>query len=224
MVLNNSRQTTSDTVYEFLKKKIIELEYEPDEHLVEEALTAQLGVSRTPLRQAMYRLELEGLLVKKPNGRIHVASISIKEAKEVFLVREVLEGLIAREATRNIADDEVYQRLGDTLLLMRNAAENNRQADVVRYGSEFHQILQEKSDNQTAVLLLEQMTNRISRYRRLGAYKDPNYPSLSPVQEHELIYQYIQSKDEIKAEEAMRAHIKRSYESTVSALKIILKS
>lgn len=224
MVLHKSRQTTSDTVYEYIKKKIIELEYEPDEHLVEESLTAELGVSRTPLRQALYRLELEGLLVKKSNGRIHVASISIKEAKEIFLVREVLEGLIAREATRNITDEAIYQRLEDTLFLMRNAAENNRQIDVVRYGSDFHHQLQKQSDNATAVLLLEQITNRISRYRRLGAYKDPNYSSLTPVLEHEKIFEHIRSKEEAKAEEAMRAHIQRSFESTVAALHIIFKS
>lgn len=224
MVLHKSRQTTGDTVYEYIKKKIIELEYEPDEHLVEESLTSEIGVSRTPLRQALYRLELEGLLVKKSNGRIHVAPISIKEAKEIFLVREVLEGLIAREATRNLSDKIVYQHMEDTLFLMRNAAENNRQMDVVRYGSEFHQLLQQQSDNATAVLLLEQITNRIARYRRLGAYKDPNYSSLAPVLEHEQIFEQLKRKDETKVEEAMRAHIRRSYESTVTALKLIIKT
>ncbi|GAA0355658.1 GntR family transcriptional regulator [Bacillus horti] len=224
MVLHKSRQTTSDTVYEYIKKRIIELEYEPDEHLVEESLTAQLGVSRTPLRQALYRLELEGLLVKKSNGRIYVAPISIKEAKEIFRVREVLEGLTAREATLNTKDELVFQRLEDTLYLMRNAAENNRQIDVVHYGSEFHQQLQQQSDNVTAAILLDQIMARISRYRRLGAYRDPNYSSLLPVQEHEEILGYMKRQDVDMAEKAMRSHIKRSYESTVAALKVILDS
>lgn len=75
---NQKRISTSDVAYYEIKKRIIELDYEPDAQLREEQLAEEIEVSRTPLRQALYRLTLEGLIVKKPNGRIYVAPITLK--------------------------------------------------------------------------------------------------------------------------------------------------
>lgn len=222
MEMTRRRSSTIDTVYEKIKEKILEMEYGPNDHLVEESLSTDLNVSRTPLRQALYRLELEGLVVKKTTGRIHVSSLSIKEAEDTFLVREILEGLIARLATINITSNpsriDILQRLQDIMLLMRKAAEEHRQVDVVRYGNEFHNLLEQHSDNRTATYTLYQIKSRISRYRRIGAYKDPEYASITPVEEHEEILKHIANGNEIDAEDAMRHHIQRSLQSTIKAL------
>ncbi|MEI3606472.1 GntR family transcriptional regulator [Pseudogracilibacillus sp. SE30717A] len=218
----NKRLSTIDIIYETIKQNIIELKFEPNQHLVESTLATKLGVSRTPLRHALYRLELEGLLIKRSNGRIIVSPMSIQEAKELFLVREVIEGLIAREATLNIASSEdfssIINRLEDIVFLMRKSAETNRQEDVVSYGSNFHNKLKKYSNNITAVNMLEQINNRVARYRRLGAYKDPKYASIIPVEEHEEVLKHIKSKDEASAETAMRNHIVRSLKSTIAAI------
>ena len=214
--------STKDYVYEKLKQGIIELAYEPNEHLVEITLAKELGVSRTPLRQALYRLELEGLVIKKPTGRINVSPMSVQEAKEIFQVREVIEGLIAREATINISNSDEYEaiinKMQDIIYLMRKAAESKRQIDVVSYGSDFHKLLEQYGENVTAGNMLKQINNRVARYRRLGAYKDPKYPSIVPVKEHEEILRSVINKDELAAEKAMRHHIKRSLQNTVSAI------
>ncbi len=216
------RVSTIDYIYEKLNKGIIELTYEPNEHLVEANLANELKVSRTPLRQALYRLELEGLVIKNPNGRITVSPVSIQEAKEIFLVREVIEGLIAREATINISHsadcDSITNNLEDITFLMRKSAENNRYKSVVSYGSDFHGLIAKHSLNTTAVNMLEQLNNRISRYRRLGAYIDPEYPPIIPVTEHEAVLQHIVNQDAHAAEIAMRAHIQRSLKNTISAI------
>lgn len=225
METGSKRLSTTDIIYEKIKSNIIELIYEPNETLVETALAKEFGVSRTPLRQALYRLELEGLLMKRPNGRLSVAPMSIQEAKEIFLVREVIEGLIAREACINIAKSEdfssIIQRLEDVTYLMRRAAEEKRHQDIVMYGSNFHSLLKSYSNNKTAVNMLNQINNRVMRYRRLGAYKDPAYPSSLPVQEHEEILAKIKSKDELSTENAMRNHIKRSLKNTIAAISFI---
>lgn len=221
----SNRFSTIDIVYNKLKKNIIELVYQSDQQLVETNLAKELEVSRTPIRHALYRLELEGLITKHSNGRITVASISIEEAKEVFQVREVMEGLIAREATLQIvgADDFDLKisRLEDITMLMRNAAKTGRQQDVVYYGSNFHDLLQTYSNNKTALKVLKQIKSIIARYRRLGAYKDPKYPSMTPVEEHEKILDFIKNKDDVGAEIAMRAHINRSLETTISAISFL---
>lgn len=213
------RYSASDFVYQELKKKIIELEYKPEEALSEEMLTGQFGVSRTPLRQALYRLELEGLIVKQSNGRMHVAPISIQEAEEIFKVREVLEGLIAREAAQKITPNEI-DRLKDLLALMRRAAQEKRINDAIKYGSQFHHQLYEPSQNKTAINFLAQLRSRIERYRRLSGYTNPMYNTMLPVEEHGAILQAIIEKDEVMAEKEMRAHIRRSLVTTIETLQL----
>lgn len=220
-MLNGKRRTTIDTTYDKIKSKILELEYEPNLHLAEESLSQELGVSRTPLRQALYRLVLEGLVIKQPTGRIYVSALSEKEARDAFLVRELMEGLIVRNAVSCInthpSRDTIINELEDSIHLMRRSAENRRQDAVIRYGNDFHSLLLLYNDNQIAINMLQQITNIISRYRRIGAYKDPEYISLQPVQEHEEILKKIKHNDALGAEIAMRSHIKRSLESTLKA-------
>lgn len=219
---SQKKGSTIDIIYNKIKNKIIELVYSPEEQLLEVSLSKQLQVSRTPLRQALYRLELEGLLVKHANGRVSVAPMSIQESEEIFRVREVIEGLIARESTINIATstefNSIIYRFEDIIYLMRRVAETGRQEEIVTYGSQFHNLLISFSDNETAKVMLEQINNRISRYRRIGVYKDPKYPSLLPVKEHERILDFIKLQDEITVEKIMRQHIRRSLSSTVDAI------
>ncbi|MEX2416419.1 MAG: GntR family transcriptional regulator [Paenibacillaceae bacterium] len=215
------RQFASDLIYNDMKKKIIELEYPPEKSIGEEMLTADLNVSRTPLRQALFRLELEGLVIRQTNGRMHIAPVSIKEAEEIFKVREVLEGLIAREATHHITKEQLL-RLEDLLELMNRAAQDNRIIDTIHYGSEFHHILHEPGNNPTAVQILSQLRSRLERYRRLGGYKNPHYSPLLPVQEHRDIYEAIKSGYATVAEEAMRAHIRRSLHVTRDTLQMLI--
>jgi DNA-binding GntR family transcriptional regulator len=215
----SKRQFTGDIIYNQLKKKIIELEYEPEKPISEEMLTGELGISRTPLRQALLRLELEDLLVRQSNGRMHVAPVSVQEAQEIYKVREVIEGMIAREATINITKEQLF-RLEDTLELMIRAAQDNRKVDTIRYGSEFHHCLYEPGQNQTAVQLLSQLNSRLERYRRLGGYKNPKYEPMLPAKEHQDIFQAIKRGDAEMAEQIMRAHIRRGLNVAIETLQM----
>lgn len=215
------RRFAGDLIYNELKKKLIELEYAPEMPLSEEMLASDLNVSRTPLRQALLRLELEGLIVRQANGRMHVAPVSTKEAEEIFKVREVIEGLIAREATSHLTEDQLV-KMEDVLELMKRAASDNRIQDVIRYGSQFHQILYEPSRNPTAVQILSQLKSRLERYRRLSGYKNPGYSPALPVEEHEKIFAAIRSRNGERAESEMRAHIRRSLHTTSDTLQILL--
>lgn len=218
-MLSNSlkRQSVSSVVYDTLKRKIIELDYKPDQQLNEEMLTKELDVSRTPLRQALHRLELEGLIIRRVNGRIAVASITVEEAEEVFEVREVLEGLIAKEATQHITAEQIGQ-LEEVLTLMERAAEKKQSLNLIRHGSAFHHILYESGHNETAIRFLDQLNSRIERYRRLGGYLNPEYMPMLPVQEHQKVFHFIRERKAEEAEWAMRAHIRRSLELTKETL------
>lgn len=218
-----TRLSSSDIAYHELKRKIIELEYAPELHLVEEQLSAELEVSRTPLRQALYRLMLEGLLIKQSNGRIHVAPITIQEVEEVYKVREVMEGLLAKEATINMTAEKL-QKLDDLLVIMKLAADQNRNEHTVMYGSEFHAVLYSLSTNQTAKRFMVQLNGQIERYRRISGYKNPTYSPLVPVQEHEKILSLIRDGAAEKVEIEMRLHIRRSFDIAKETIELYLKS
>ncbi|MFC6648788.1 GntR family transcriptional regulator [Paenibacillus rhizoplanae] len=104
-----SRRLSKDNTYYALKQKIIDSELEPDQAVNEESLAALLGVSRTPLREAIQRLENEDFLVRQPNGRLRIAPLTIKEVEEIFQIRSMLEGHIARSAARNATIKDIQQ-------------------------------------------------------------------------------------------------------------------
>ncbi|GEN81877.1 GntR family transcriptional regulator [Sporosarcina luteola] len=214
----DKRRSTSDFVYDEMKNKIVQLEYEPNERLVEDVLASAFEVSRTPLRQAIARLEIEKLVIRKRNGRIYVASLSIEEAIEIYKVREVLEGLVAKEATLNMTPD-ILAKLEDTLSLIDRAYEEDRNADAIKYGFEFHHLLYKPSNNPTAVHFLNQIKNRIERYRQIGESKQFRYLHHLPNKEHYELFNLIKEGDENKVEAEMRVHIRRSLETTIDSLK-----
>lgn len=220
-VAPGQRRSVSDDTYHKLKRNIIELVYPPGTPITEINLSRDLGISRTPLRQALYRLEIENLVVRQANGRLRVKQVTLEEAQEVFLVREVLEGLIAREATTNMTTTHLEQ-LEDILTLMRKAAEKDRKQDTVRYGGDFHSLLHDISANQTAKGFLEQLGNRVERYRRLSGYKNPGYKPLVAVEEHEKVFDLIKAGNGSEVEEAMRHHIRRSLYSIQETLETYL--
>ncbi|SDI99224.1 GntR family transcriptional regulator [Natribacillus halophilus] len=208
--MNDKRMSAADLAYEQLKAGMIEWTYPPSSSLREEQLSKDLEISRTPLRQALYRLELEGFVVKQPNGRMMVAPITLQEAREVFQVRELLESLVAREAAENMTEEHLY-RLEDVVELMRRAVNTNRSDEIVKHGEHFHHILHSLSTNDTNKRFLQQLQNKIDRYRRISGYKNPGYSLQTPLDEHEGILQLLKAgKTGKEVEEAMRAHIRRS--------------
>ncbi|MEI4769765.1 GntR family transcriptional regulator [Psychrobacillus sp. FJAT-51614] len=211
------RKSTSDIVYHEIRRKIVEWYFEPLEHLSEEQLVEQFAVSRTPLRQALYRLELEGLVIKASNGRIHVTDITLKHAKEIYCAREILEGTLAREASIRITQLEL-QQLNDKIHLMKLAASEQRIMDVVKYGTEFHDLIHHLSENETMMRFLEQIYHHINRYRRIGGkfnrYYDPN----RPIREHEEIYKAFLTGNDDLVESVMREHIRNSYTTALLAI------
>ncbi|NRG43991.1 GntR family transcriptional regulator [Bacillus sp. CRN 9] len=96
-----SRVSAKDIVYTKLKKGIISCEFKPGQAIIEDDLASELEVSRTPLREALQRLEIEELVIRQQNGRLKVAPVSVKEVKELFLVRSMLEGIVVLEAIEN---------------------------------------------------------------------------------------------------------------------------
>lgn len=211
------RRSMSDYIYEELRSKIVHNLFKPDDRLVEEKLAKLFEVSRTPLRQALDRLEFEKLVIKKKNGRIYVSPLSIEEAIEIYQVREVLEGLVAKEATKKITAASLT-KMEDVLILSDRAYEESRNNDAIVYGFQFHNLLYELSANRTAIEFLKQIRNRIERYRQIGEYKHSRYINHLPNKEHHQILELIRNEDEKEVEVAMRSHIQKSLNTTIESI------
>lgn len=209
--------STRDFAYTEIKKMIITGELAPDRPIVEDRLATQLEISRTPLREALQRLEIEELVVRQQNGRLKVAPISVQEVKEIFNVRSKLEEIVILQAIYHATEDDI-RHLANLTLMIRETYRQKNIEDILYYGNKFHQYLYDLSQNKTVVNILSQLNDHISRYRRLipiqrlTRFKDS-------VEEHEHILQCIKDKDKDGAVKAMQAHIMNSLEAAIESVK-----
>ena len=211
-----SRRLSKDNTYYALKQKIIDSELEPNQPVHEENLAALLGVSRTPLREAIQRLENEDFLVRQPNGRLRVASITHKEVEEIFLIRSMLEGYIARSAAKHATDKDILN-LTTIVKKMKHSFHLGDNQNYVTYGFEFHDYLSEISELTTFEKVLNQLRDHSLRYCRfVSMHGDWN---IQADDEHELILQMITDHNEDGAEQAMRDHIFSSLSTAIEHIK-----
>ncbi|MET3699877.1 GntR family transcriptional regulator [Bacillus oleivorans] len=213
---------TKDILYIEIKEKIITGILEPDTPVVEDILAEEFEVSRTPLREALQRLELEGWLVRRRNGRLKVSSISVSEVIEIFQVRGRLEGLVASEAAKRATEDEIKELEMITNLIV-NAAEQDQRSDVVRFGSEFHSLLYKISKHKTATKMLAQLNDHINRYRRLGPIRNSKR-GVSAANEHQQIFEFLARRDYENCGRAMEMHIINSMNSAAQSIEEYLHS
>lgn len=136
----NHKQTfrsATDLAYQKVKKRILNLELYPDELIVESILAKELDISRTPLREALTKLQHDNLIIKQSNGRLKIAPISVKEAKEVFQVRAQLEGIATREATE-LAEEGDIDHLQSIVHSIQHTYQVNNVEGILYYGEKFH--------------------------------------------------------------------------------------
>ncbi|MGO3485232.1 MAG: GntR family transcriptional regulator, partial [Cellulosimicrobium funkei] len=126
------RQSGARAVYDLLRGRIIDGSLAPDARLTEPVLSAELGVSRTPVREALRLLQAEALVVELPTGGVRVAPLDLADARRVYDVRARLEGLLARDACERATPDDVA-RLARLVTLMD--AVRDHEDEVLRIGA-----------------------------------------------------------------------------------------
>lgn len=199
------RTNLRDQVYDVLKKRIIFRQIGSDEKINEEELAKSLGVSRTPIRETLLRLEHEGIVKIIPRRGAFVVSQRKEKVIDLLQVREVLEGLVARLATENMTQ-ELIDRLKDSLERVSSAA--NDEDRLLKYTPadvEFHALLLEACDNE----LLRNMMGSVNAHLqmvRLRTVALPGRPEQT-VREHYEITAAIEKKDSVLAETLMREHV-----------------
>ncbi len=154
-------------VLDGLRRAIIDGRLAPGARLIERELTEMMGVSRTVIREALRQLESEGLVTNVPNKGPVVRELSPAEAKDLYTIRAVLEGLAARLFVQNAGDGELT-RLAQVLDLVAGAYERGDAQDVLEFKNRFYEVLFEGAGSETLSSMLGTLHARIWRWRALG--------------------------------------------------------
>ena len=193
-----------DVVFNTLRQAILTGELKPGERLMEIHLADRLGVSRTPIREAIRKLELEGLVVMIPRKGAQVARITEKNLKDVLEVRRALDMLAVRLACSRM-DDEYKKQLREACDEFARVVKNNNTKDITEADVRFHDIINKATGNDRLIQLVNNLAEQMYRYR-LEYIKDAAYHNRL-VAEHEEIYNAIMDGDEERAAKAVVLHI-----------------
>ena len=198
-----------DVVFQTLREAILKGDLRPGERLMELQLAAKLGVSRTPIREAIRMLEQEGLAVTIPRKGAEVARMTEKDMEDVLQIREALDDLAVQVACDKITQEQL-ERLMATMKNFELAVQAGELSKIVAYDVEFHDVIYEATDNPKLVILLSNLREQIYRYRVEYLKEKENYPML--IVEHEEIVQALKQKNKERVADAMRNHIRNQAE------------
>lgn len=193
-----------DVVFNTLRQAIITGEFAPGERLMEIALANRLGVSRTPVREAIRKLELEGLVVMIPRKGAEVARITEKDLRDVLEVRCSLEELAAELAAERM-DEEGQEKLDQALVEFESAIESGDNAAIADSDMEFHDIIFDATGNPRLIQIIGNLREQFYRYR-LEYVKDTDY-HIVLLNEHKELVNAIRAGKKEEARKIMKKHI-----------------
>lgn len=205
-----------DVVFNTLRKAILRGELKPGERLMEIQLANKLGVSRTPVREAIRKLELEGLVLMIPRKGAEVADISEKSLKDVLEVREALEELAARLACDKITKEGI-NRLKEAAQDFRSALKSNDITQMAEADVRFHDVICNATENQKLGQLLNNLREQMYRYR-IEYLKDQQvYEKL--LSEHEEIIRHIEKGEKDEAARVVSRHIENQAQAVTDVIR-----
>lgn len=200
----NSPPSLEKLAYDTIKQAILTFRIRPGETLVESDLARQLGISKTPVRESMSRLEKEGFIVKIPYKGYTAAPISAQEIVEIFQVRAALEGTAASLATPQLSVTDLAQ-LTELVARHEQALAGNDNETAASANRHFHQFIIQKAGNLRLVQILANLEDHLQRYRLLAAYQ-AGRPQKS-VSEHHQVVTAFEQHDGPAAAAALSAHL-----------------
>lgn len=190
--------------YDAIKGAILSFQIQPGEALIEGTLAKQLGISKTPVRESLSRLEKEGFIVKTPYKGYTAADISTTEVIEIFQTRAVLEGLAARLSAERMSPEDLH-RIANVLAAHELAISANRFEQAATLNRQFHQLIILKAANQRLMQILANLDDHLVRYRLLATFQ-PGRQEKS-IHEHRKCLEALRQGNPDSAETTMRGHL-----------------
>ena len=197
-------------VFDKIRSDILNGKYKRGEELVESSIGKELGISRTPVREAIRQLELEGLVQLVPNKGAFVTGISEKDVRDIYLIRARLEGLAARMAAKNTTP-ELLDAMEETVVLSEYHAKKEHYEQVCEMDSKFHKLLYKASGSRILEHTLTDFHQYVQRVRMASIMKKRRMEKSND--EHDAILTAIREHDEEKAELVATRHISNTVEN-----------
>ncbi len=216
--LANSFPSRAEAIYEILYERIKHRTFQPGQHLVEQDLANELGVSKTPVREALRKLNELGLVVIEPYRGAYVAEFSINTLIEIMDIRAVLDGLAARKAVEHVSADQI-RTLESLVTKMERVAEAKDPRKWIDLNWRFHNLIAKASKNTELITLLSTIQEKMILSSALGIATN----IATSVMEHQKILSALKSGDPDSAERFARWHVENT-EKRVALLTGLNKS
>lgn len=209
-----ARKSLGEHVFDSLKQAIIRGNMSPGEWLVESHIADTLGISRTPVREAIHKLEREGLIERQPRGGFTVLGLTRDDIEETFGIRAVLEGYAARLAAIKHHEKELAP-LEKKIEEFEKYLVQKQQAELTRINTEFHDLLYALSKSPKLVHMINGLRDQIFRFRQM-ILKESKMAKISN-EDHKQMLAFIRKRDADGVEALVRGHIIRGQEMVLEA-------
>lgn len=211
----DSYKPLRELVCENIRQAIIDGTFSPGERLMEIQMADEMGVSRTPVREAIRKLELEGFVVMIPRRGTYVADISIKDITEIYEVRTSLDVLAAGLAAERITEEELATLNGYLLEIGQHVA-NMDMDKIVAVDTAFHDVLYTASRNERLRSIINNLREQLTGIRG----RSMSYPGrlIETMDEHRNLVDAIAARDVERAQHAARVHIENAEHTLVCSL------
>lgn len=206
-----------DVVFHTLRRAILTGQLKPGERLMEVHLANKLGVSRTPIREAIRKLELEGLVTMIPRRGAEVAQITEKSLKDVLEVRRALDVLSVELACERITKEEM-EELYRACQEFEKAAREKEPSVIAQADVRLHDIIVDATRNQRLKQLVNNLSEQMYRYRFVYIQEADQYENL--IEEHREVYESIVERNKERAAMAARLHIDNQELSILHQLRL----
>lgn len=202
--MSEDNYSLSGRVFHRIREDILSGKYTRDEVLKEKSLGDDLDVSRTPVREALRQLELEGLVTIIPNKGAYVVGISQKDIRDIYEIRARLEGLCAKWAAQNITSEQIAE-LEENIYLADFHAEKGNYAQVLELDNKFHEVLYEASNSKMLDHELTAFHHYVERVRKITLAMPERV--LKSNDEHKQIVEALRNHDRKEAESLATRHM-----------------
>jgi DNA-binding GntR family transcriptional regulator len=210
------RQTVTDMVAGYIASKIIDGGYPGGHQIRQEAIAAELGVSRIPVREALLQLEAEGLVEIRTHRGAIVASLSEDDAIEIFDARLLLEPFLVRKAIARLTDEDIASA-GAALKQYEEAVRRSDPGELSKLNWAFHMALLSPSGRRRSLAVVQTLYNSADRYLRLQI--EPLKAQRKALHEHRNIFDAYRTRDAAATAKLLKQHVSDAAEEIVGQLK-----
>ena len=209
------RKSLGQHVFENLKQALIKGKIVPGSRLIESRLADALGISRTPVREAIHKLEREGYLKKLPRGGFVALGFSKDDIEETFGIRSILESYAARLAAEK-HEEKALKPLEDKIAAYQECLDKNDLDSLLQINTEFHELLYDLSRSPRLVKMINDLKDQIYRYRKV-ILKNEKMARISN-EDHIMMLEYIRRRDGEGVEKLVRDHLIRGQKAALKQI------